>query len=112
MISYPAKRIVEQGFPFFDSEREPIGRYCFDDMLLLEKLADVVVPKIVHFGQAVMRGRYVVATAEMFYRGMPADPWTAPLLGQAKGPSGNNRIGILRLADAGFSEQLKYHILW
>jgi hypothetical protein len=27
-----------------------------------------------------------------------------------KGPSGNNRI--LRLADAGFSEQVKYHILW
>lgn len=73
---------ILRGFPFTDIEREQIQRYCLADVLLLEKLADKLVPKITRFDQAAMRGAYVKFTAEIFRRGMPADPWSEPLLRQ------------------------------
>lgn len=48
-------------------------------MALLEKLLAVLLPRIANFDQALMRGEYVKLTAEMFHRGLPADPWSAGL---------------------------------
>jgi DNA polymerase I len=73
------KRIM-QGAPFTPEERSDILKYCLDDVLLLEKLLAVLVLRIANFEQALMRGEYVKLTAEMFRRGLPADPWSAGLL--------------------------------
>src|SRR5207342_457391 len=55
-------------------------RYCFGDVLLLERLLDVLLPRIGNFAQALMFGEFVKFTAEIFARGIPADPWSAALL--------------------------------
>jgi hypothetical protein len=76
---YIRDRIIE-GPPFTDEERRLILQYCLSDVLLLEKLLWKLLPRITHFGQALMRGQYVVLTAEIFHRGMPADRWAEPML--------------------------------
>jgi hypothetical protein len=73
------KRIIE-GKPFTNQERNSILRYCLSDVLLLEKLMEEMLPDIGNFKQALMRGEYVKFTAEMFCRGLPADPWSTGLL--------------------------------
>jgi hypothetical protein len=75
------KRIM-QGPPYTPEERALILKYCLGDVLLLETLMQVLLPRIANFDQALMRGEYVKFTAEMFCRGMPADPWAAGLLRQ------------------------------
>jgi len=77
------QRII-QGRPFNRQERTLILEYCLSDVLLLEKLLEVLLPRIANFDQALMRGEYVKFTAEMFRRGQPADRWAEPLLRQAK----------------------------
>src|SRR6516165_5996170 len=73
------KRII-QGPPFTSEEREQVLKYCFTDVVLLEKLLAILLPRINNFEQALMRGEYVKLTAEMFRRGIPADPWSVGLL--------------------------------
>ena len=73
------QRII-QGRPFNRKERRLILKYCLSDVLLLEKLVEALLPRIVNFNQALMRGEYVKFTAEIFRRGQPADPWSEPML--------------------------------
>jgi hypothetical protein len=73
------ERIIK-GKPFTNEERILILRYCLGDVLLLEKLLWAMLPDIGNVNQALMRGEYVKFTAEMFCRGIPADPWSAALL--------------------------------
>jgi hypothetical protein len=75
------KRIM-QGPPFTTEERGVILRYCLGDVLLLEKLSEVLLPRIDNFAQALLRGEYVKLTADVFYLGQPADPWVSELLRQ------------------------------
>jgi hypothetical protein len=75
---------IMQGRPFTRQERRLILKYCLSDVLLLEKLLQVLLPGITNFHQALMRGEYVKFTAEMFHRGQPADRWAEPLLRQPK----------------------------
>jgi hypothetical protein len=77
------KRIM-RGPPFTPEEREQILKYCLSDVLLLELLMNVLVPRITNFDQALRRGEFVVLTAEAFCRGLPADPWAARLLRPAE----------------------------
>jgi hypothetical protein len=43
----------------------------------LARLFELMAPDISgHLEQAVLRGAYVVETAKMFARGIPADPWS------------------------------------
>jgi len=77
------QRII-QGRPFTSQERQLILKYCFSDVLLLEKLLQVLLPGITNFKQALMRAEYVKFTAEMFHRGQPADRREEPLLRQPK----------------------------
>jgi hypothetical protein len=73
------KRII-QGPPYTGTEYEEFKLYCFDDVLRLEQLMEVLVPRIRNFAQMLQFGEYVKFTAEMFRRGFPSDPWAAPLL--------------------------------
>jgi hypothetical protein len=73
------KRIM-QGPPYTIKELMVFSKYCLDDVLLLEKLLMILLPRIANFAQALMRGEYVKLTAEMFRRGLPADRWSARLL--------------------------------
>jgi hypothetical protein len=73
------KRIM-QGPPYTPEEYEEIKHYCFDDVLLLEKLLDVLLPRIGNFAQALWFGEFVKFCAEIFVRGIPADPWSSSLL--------------------------------
>jgi hypothetical protein len=76
-------RIIK-GPPFTNEERRLILKYCLDDVLLLEKLLEKLLPNIRHFGQALLRGEYVKLTAEIFHEGQPADPWSTGHLRQPK----------------------------
>jgi DNA polymerase I len=98
------KRIM-QGPPFTLEERELILKYCFSDVLLLEKLLAVLLPRIVNFKQALMRGEYVKLTAEMFYHGMPADPWSAGLL---RMPEVRQAVRLRAVSDTSLTHGL-YH---
>ena len=74
------KRILK-GFPFNREERRRILKYCFSDVLLLEKLLEAMLPAIIHrLPQALSRGEYVKLTAEIFHVGQPGDPWGTGLL--------------------------------
>jgi hypothetical protein len=77
------KRIL-QGYPYSPAERQRILDYCYSDVLLLEKLVELLLPRITSLKQALMRGEYVKLTAEIFGRGQPADPWAAGWLRQAE----------------------------
>jgi hypothetical protein len=68
---------IKQGPPFTAEEWRMILKYCFSDVLLLEKLLGELLPQIRHFDQALARGEYVKLTAEVFHVGQPADPWSA-----------------------------------
>jgi hypothetical protein len=71
---------IMQGPPYDLRERGEILKYCMGDVLLLEKLMQVLLPRIPNFDQALMRGEYVKLTGEMFAIGMPADPWSSGML--------------------------------
>jgi len=77
------KRIL-RGPPYTAEEYEQFKRYCFGDVLLLEQLLNVLLPRISNFTQALMFGEFVKFTAEIFARGIPADPWSADLLRDAE----------------------------
>ena len=70
------KRIM-QGLPFNRADRRRILKYCLSDVLLLEKLFEIVLPRIANFKQALMRGEYVKLAAEIFCAGQPGDRWSA-----------------------------------
>ena len=70
-------RII-QGFPFEDIWCCRIPKYCLSDVSpLLEKLLEILLPRISNFKQALYRGEYVKLAAEIFCAGQPADPWSA-----------------------------------
>ena len=73
------KRIM-RGPPYTLEEYEQFKHYCFDDVLLLDRLLDVLLPRIGNFAQALRFGEFVKFTAEIFARGIPADPWSAGML--------------------------------
>jgi hypothetical protein len=71
---------IMRGQPYTLEEYEAFKRYCFDDVLLLERLLEVLLPRIGNFTQALMFGEFVKFTAEIFARGLPADPWSSGML--------------------------------
>jgi hypothetical protein len=73
------KRII-QGHPFTAEEYRQILAYCAKDVRLLKQLLDVLLPRIPNFAQALQFGEYVKFAAEVFVRGISADPWAAGLL--------------------------------
>jgi hypothetical protein len=73
------KRII-QGPPYSAEEYAQFKHYCFGDVLLLERLMNVLLPRIGNFVQALLYGEFVKFTAEIFARGIPADPWSAGML--------------------------------
>jgi hypothetical protein len=77
------KRII-QGPPYTPEEYAQFKRYCFADVLLLELLLNVLLPRIGNFAQALLFGEFVKFAAEIFARGIPADPWAAGLLRNAE----------------------------
>jgi hypothetical protein len=77
------KRIL-QGPPYTPEEYARFKHYCFGDVLLLEQLMEVLLPRIGNFAQALLFGEFVKFTAEIFVRGIPADPWSADLLRAAE----------------------------
>lgn len=77
------KRII-RGPPYTQEEYGQFKPYCFKDVLRLEQLLNVLGPRISNFAQALMFGEFVKFTAEIFARGIPSDPWSAPLLRDAE----------------------------
>jgi hypothetical protein len=75
---------IMQGPPYTPEEYRQILAYCLKDVLLLEQLLDVLLPRISNFGQALQFGEFVKFTAEIFARGIPADPWSSGLLRDAE----------------------------
>jgi len=71
---------ILKGYPFNRRERRRILHYCFSDVLLLEKLLEILLPLIRNFKQALNRGEYVKLSADIFAAGQPADPWAASRL--------------------------------
>jgi hypothetical protein len=60
---------IMHGPPYTSEEYEQFKRYCFGDVLLLERLLDVLLPRIGNFAQALLFGEFVKFTA-----GAPAKP--------------------------------------
>jgi hypothetical protein len=77
------KRIM-RGPPFTPEEYDQIKRYNLDDVLLLERLMEVLLPRIDNFDRALQFGEFVKFCAEIFAVGMPADPWSSGLLRDAE----------------------------
>lgn len=76
-LKHAMRQRIIAGGPFTDDERAAILAYCQSDVSLLARLFEVMMPDIAgHLEQALQRGEYVKATAKMFVRGIPADPWT------------------------------------
>jgi hypothetical protein len=73
------KRIL-QGPPYTAEEYRQFLAYCLKDVRLLERLLEVLLPRIGNFAQMLNFGEYVKFTAEIFARGIPADPWSSGLL--------------------------------
>jgi hypothetical protein len=73
------KRIM-RGPPFTEEEYRRILAYCLKDVLLLEQLLHVLLPRITNFPQMLQFGEFMKFTAEIFARGIPADPWSSGLL--------------------------------
>jgi hypothetical protein len=74
---------IMAGGPFTDAEIIAILAYCQGDVSLLARLFEAMIPDISgRLEQALRRGAYVKATAAMFVRGIPADPWSESRLRQ------------------------------
>lgn len=69
--------LVLRGGPWTDAERRDILDYCATDVDCLAPLLGAMLPGIRHtpqgFGQALLRGRYTAAVAQMEHTGIPVD---------------------------------------
>lgn len=63
---------ILKGPPYSDEEKVAILDYCLEDVVATEKLLSRMLPKI-NLGQALIRGKYMQAVAEMFHTGIPLD---------------------------------------
>jgi hypothetical protein len=69
---------IMKGYPFDQAWRDRIMKYNPSDVSpLLEKLFEILLPRITNFKQALLRGEYVKLAAEIFCAGLPADPWSS-----------------------------------
>jgi len=60
-----------KGFPFSESERDEIMRYCSDDVTMLANLLREMMPQVHNLDQALHRGRCMKAVACMEWNGVP-----------------------------------------
>jgi hypothetical protein len=72
--------LVLRGGPWSDAERAAVLDYCESDVAALARLLPVMLPKI-DLPRALLRGRYMVAAAQIEHHGVPIDTDT---LGQLK----------------------------
>jgi DNA polymerase family A len=71
--------LVLRGGPWSEQERAAILDYCATDIVALERLLPVMVPRI-DLPRALLRGRYMAAAAAMEFNGTPIDVATLALL--------------------------------
>jgi DNA polymerase I len=61
-----------RGGPWTSTERADLTNYCEGDVLALERLWPALLPHL-NIPQAILRGRYMKAAAEMEWNGVPID---------------------------------------
>ena len=66
------RALVMREGPWSDTEREQILDYCASDVLALERLLPAMLPHL-DLPRALLRGRYMAATAVMEHNGVPID---------------------------------------
>jgi len=69
------RALILRGGPWSDAERAAILDYCESDVAALARLLPVMLPQI-DLPRALLRGRYMVATARMERSGVPIDTET------------------------------------
>lgn len=69
------RAMVLRGGPWSAKEREDITHYCEGDVLDLERLLPAMLPRI-DLPRALLRGRYMAASAVMEFNGIPIDTKT------------------------------------
>jgi DNA polymerase I len=74
------RRIVAGG-PWSADDREAISDYCWSDVLALERLLPLMLPRI-DLPRALLRGRFMKAAAAVEWAGTPIDTATLALLRQ------------------------------
>ena len=73
--------LILAGGPWSDTERHAILDYCESDVAALARLLPAMLPQI-DLPRALLRGRYMVAAAQMERNGVPIDVDTLELLRQ------------------------------
>jgi DNA polymerase family A len=73
------RTLVLRGGPWSEQERTAILDYCATDIVALERLLPVMLPRI-DLPRALLRGRYMAAAAAMEHNGVPIDLATLGLL--------------------------------
>ncbi|MFY9769409.1 MAG: DNA polymerase [Xanthobacteraceae bacterium] len=71
--------LILRGGPWSESERKEILDYCATDVDALERLLPAMLPRI-DLPRALLRGRYMAASAAMEFYGVPIDTATLSLL--------------------------------
>jgi DNA polymerase-1 len=66
------RALILRGGPWSEQERDAIIQYCESDVAALARLLPVMMPRI-DLPRAVLRGRYMAATAAMEHNGVPID---------------------------------------
>src|SRR5215475_10909879 len=72
------RELVLRGGPWSDAERAAILNYCAEDVAALERLLPAMLPRL-DLPRALLRGRYMAATAAMEHNGTPIDVDTLDL---------------------------------
>ncbi|MCZ6638311.1 MAG: DNA polymerase [Alphaproteobacteria bacterium] len=92
--------LILGGGPWRNGDRRAILDYCQGDVEALERLLPALSPAITanrpRLGQALMRGRYMVAAARMEWAGVPID---APYLGRLRSHWSGIRRGLIKEVD-------------
>lgn len=99
--------LVLSGGPWNSDDREAILNYCQRDVEALQRLIPAmacrVLPKddhsLVRLGQALLRGRYMVAVARMEHYGVPID---LPLVERLRESWGHIRHELIAAVDADY----------
>jgi DNA polymerase I len=65
--------LAMRGFPYSDAERVALLDYCQEDVDSLAALMPRMLPEISSVGQALLRGRYMIAVSRMERAGIPID---------------------------------------
>ena len=66
------RELAMRGGPFTDEERTALLEYCESDVIALERLLPMMLPRL-DLDRALLRGRYMMAAACIEFNGVPLD---------------------------------------